>query len=665
MEETPAAPGTGPLAPGFNGIDPALMRDFITQLERAGQAIAEHAEAIRRELAAVDMPAASLAPVREIGGWAEEQLPRLRQRVETITATPAALLGGGLSGYREGTALTRAEALERGKDLGERFAGIDPDAFSLLGPYASDRMAAVVEELKAHQNDADFTASFFAALGPKGTRALGERLRRRLDDAEEAIGVAGKAFATAVAGGAAVPGFAAVVKAVERREALDDVADLLAHGRYPTGWLVGIAAPALLPGNRTGTATLGRLLNALGNNPAAARLAISSATDLAPVPASAKSPFGVLPASPRSWKALPTLAAFLKELGERAGRTPESAGGFGRMLAAASGAYDEPQGRHSREAAFFAYTVMTTADELRLDDATRPHLSEIAGSYAPEITLGADIGDADMTKDSALWATPTPFEPAAVPGLRGAFRLSPEDTFRFLTTFAATPRSRAPFEAGMGQLAERLLPQASRLVRDTGDVTALDNLFTVLGNVRGFELAAAVRVLKPVDEAVKDADDADSLILGTLMGGLGLVYPISLFARTWTALSTGVAAGDTYAPDPEEQVAKLHELDGAETLGRQYEIARLLMKQGFLPQTAPSGSVIADANGDLRPFHEIAKQGNAGMKALEQWFIDNGMGGQDKLSLGALSVALAGRFDGRKDPGFQRAGLYKSKLTTD
>ncbi|MER5627586.1 hypothetical protein ABT061_41855 [Streptosporangium sp. NPDC002544] len=665
MGETPAmAPGTGPLAPGFNGIDPELMRGFITDLERAGQAIAEHAEAIRRELAAVDLPAASLTQVREIGGWAEEQLPRLRRRVETITATPAMLLGGGLSGYQEGALLAPAEARRQGTDLGERFAGIDLDEFSVFGPYASDRMAALVEKLKAHRHDADFTASFFAALGTRGTRALGERLRRLADD-EEAVSVAGTAFATAVAGGAKVPGFARVVEAVEKADALDDVSDLLSHGRYPAEWLAGIVSPALLAGSGVGVTTLGRLMGALGNNPAAARLAISSATDLSPVPASVKSPFGVLSNSPQSWKARPALAAFLEALNERAGRTPESAAGFGRMLAAASGAYDEPQGKHSGEAAFFAYTVMTTADGWRLGDATRPHLSEIAGSYAPEITLGADIGDADMTKDSALRLTPGPFEPTTVPGLRGAFRLSPEDTFRFLTTFTATPQSRAPFETGMGALTERLLPEASRLVRSTKDVTALDNLFTVLGNVRGFELAAATRVLKPVDEAVKDADDAESLILGTVMGGLGLIHPISLFARTWTALSTGVAAGDTYSSDPEEEVAKLHEMDGAETLGRQYAVARLLMRQGFTPQVAPSSRAITDANGNLRPFSEIAKQGDVGMKVLEQWFIDNGMGASSELAFGQLSRRQARNFTGSKEIAFQRPSLYVNSLTTD
>ncbi|WP_031164230.1 hypothetical protein [Streptosporangium roseum] len=667
MGETPAVmPGTGPLAPEFNGIDPALMNDFIADLERAGKAIAEYGEAIRRELAAVDLSAPGIASIREIGGWAEEQLPRLRQRMETIEVMPAVLLGSKLEPYSEGALPAPAEAQRQGAELGKRVAAVDPEAFSLIGPYPTERLAALVNELKAHQSDPNFTAAFFAALGPAGTRKLGEKLRR-LEKADDALGIAGTALGAAVRGGPKVPGFAQVMGAVKKAGAKDieGFAELLNSGDYPDVWLAEIVAPMLAADSNVSGETLGKLLNALGNNPVAARLAISSVTNISPVPASAKTPFGMLPGSPQVWKARPDLAAFLKTLNERVHWQPEAAKGFGRMLAAASGAYDEAQGKHSQEAAFFAYTVMTSVDDLKLGDATRPHLSEIAGSYAAEIALGANIGDADMTKDSALRLTPGLFEPTTVPGLRGAFRLSPEDTFRFLTTFAGTAEARAPFEAGMGELTQRLLPEASRLAKSTEDVTALDNLFTALGNVRGFELAAAVRVLKPLDEEAESAKDAEDLLVGALMGVAGLVPPFSVYARTWTGICTGKAAYDTYGPQPEEKVEKLRELDGAETLGRQYAVAQLLMKQGFTPGTPPSDTAIADSNGNLRPFSEIAKRGDVGMKALEQWFIDNGMGAQNRMLPGGLSRLLADRFDGRKNFGYERAHLYKNGLTTD
>ncbi|GAA3443279.1 hypothetical protein Pve01_27580 [Planomonospora venezuelensis] len=676
MTETPSVPpGTGPLAPEFSGIDPALMNGFIAELEQAGQVIAEQAENIRRELTAVDLPAAGLAPIREIGGWTEQQLPRLRQRVATITAPMPELPGMssvGLRPYREASLLSPAEAQRQGTDLGKRFAAIDPDEFRLTGPYASDRIAAVLRELKAHQHDAVFTAAFFAALGPAGVRQVAAALRRLPGEKRpDALRAAGTAFATAISGGAKVPGFAAVLKAVEKAKAegaedMEAVATLLSHGDYPDVWLAGLVAPALRPGSRISGPTLAGLLNALGNNPAAARLAIGSAAEFGANPASPTLalPFGPLSPSPEKWDSRPELAAFLKGLNERAGRSAEGSDAFGRLLAAASGAYDEQDGEHSQEAALFAYTVMTAADGWSLNDATRIHLAEIAGSYATEITLGADLGDSDVAKGSAMQTTPGLFEWTPPPGLRGAFRLSPEDTFRFMTTFAGTSETRSPFDDGMDNLLHRMLPHASEMARSSGDVTALDNLFAALGNVRGFELAAAVRVLKPNDDGVEDAEDAESFLAGGTLGVLGLINPFSTIPRAWTALSTGVSAYYTYGRDPKMQVEEIQKLDGAETLARQYEAARLLMTQGFTPKVDPSGSIVGP-DGALRPFNEIVKQGKAGLQALDQWFVDNGMGRGDKFAFGQLSRRETQYFEGAKQPAFERARLYTDKLMTD
>ena len=119
----------------------------------------------------------------------------------------------------------------------------------------------------------------------------------------------------------------------------------------------------------------------------------------------------------------------------------------------------------------------------------RVHLAEIAGAYASEIAEGADLGDDNQLQPSA-------FGPVAsrIPGLSPAFRLSPADTYRFLTTFAATDTDLAPFEAGLGNLARRLVDHNVPLLRRTGDPTQLSAVFAALGNVRGFELAAAEAV---------------------------------------------------------------------------------------------------------------------------------------------------------------------------
>ncbi|GII01805.1 hypothetical protein Pta02_38130 [Planobispora takensis] len=677
MTESPSVPpGTGPLAPGFSGIDPALMNGFIAELERAGRVIAEQAENIRRELTAADLSAAGLAPVREIGGWAEQQLPKLRQRVATITAPGPempGMTGRGLRPYREASLLAPAEARRQGAELGRRFAAIDPDAFRLAGPYASDEIAVALGELEAHQHDAVFTAAFFAALGPAGIRHVTAALRRLPDDQRpDALGVAGTAFASAVGGGAEVPGFAEVMKAVEKTraedtEGMEAVAALLSHGDYPDVWLAGIAGLALGSGSRISGSTLAGLLNALGNNPAAARLAIGSAARFGPDPASRtlSLPFGPLPPLPDEWDGRPELAAFLEGLNERARKTPETAEVFGRLLAAASGAYDEKDGEHGREAAFFAYTVMTTADEWSLNDATRIHLAEIAGSYATEITLGADLGDADVAEDSAMRTTPGLFEWTPAPGLRGAFRLSPEDTFRFMTTFAGDADARLRFDEGMGEFLHRVLPYASDAAKSSGDVAALDDLFAALGNVRGTELAAAVRVLKPGDDGAEAAEDAESFLWGLGMGALGLVQPFASIPRTWTALSTGVSGYYTYGREVDEKVKKLLESDEAETLGRRRDMAQLLMEQGFTARTPPVG-VIADSDGGLRPFEDILKEGTEGVRAFDQWLVDNGMGKGDHLSLGEVAAKQADNFIGAKGNSYNRRSTYTSgQLTTD
>ncbi|WP_204044914.1 hypothetical protein [Acrocarpospora phusangensis] len=671
-ERSSVPPGTGPFAPEFAGIDAGLMNAFIGEMERAGQVIAEHAENIRRELAAVDLPAAGLAPIREIGGWAEQQVPRLRQRVAAITApVPSALgsFGTGLRPYRE-TTLAPAEARRRGTELGRRFSDVDPDEFRLIGPYASDRIAAVFADLAEHQHDAVFTAAFFAAIGPAGIRrVISDLWRLPEEDRAAARLTASTAFATAVGGGQDVPGFANALKAVEESkdaENTEALATLVSQGNYPDVWLADLVTPALSPDSGVGVLTLANLLNALGNNPGAARLAIGRAARLSPRPAppTLDLPFGRLPLFPEKWDDRPELAEFLQGLNDRAKGQRETSDAFGRLLAAASGTYDEQDGKHTQEAAFFAYTVMTSADEWRLNDATRIHMAEIAGSYATEITLGANLGDADMTKDSAMQVTPGLFEWTPPPGLRGAFRLSPEDTFRFMTTFAATPVTRQPFDVGMDALLHRFLPRASQLARSSEDPVPLDNLFSAMGNVRGFELAAAVRVLKPEDDDVDSAEKAESFLSGLALAVAGLVHPVTAIPRTWSALSAGVSAYYTYGRDPKVQVEDLEKLDGAETLARQYMAAQVLGEQGFAPVVPPTG-FLAGSDGGVRPFTEIVERGQSGLKVLDQWFIDNGMGKGDEFAFGQLSLRQARNFDGAKNPAFQRARLYTDKLTTD
>ncbi|MGI5486981.1 hypothetical protein [Microtetraspora malaysiensis] len=664
--------GTGPLAPDYVAIDPTLMDGFIANLGHARDVIGERTETIRRLLIANDLPAAALAPIGEVGQWIDEQLPELRKRSQTarmklpewsvgaLSRTPMASTPG-LVEYDETQILSPWEERRLGAELARRYLEIDHDA--LLDPSLGAKYQEIIDVLAAHHGHPGLAAEFFARLGPKRTLEMPHNLRRSLgsdESREAAVATLSRAFAAAFAAGAGVTGFAAVSGAVSNGGEKDDekagVRDLLSAGRFPTEWLVKTTPQVLHYQGGTRGAFLTPFLNALARNPEAARLAIGLATD-SPLPKNS-SPFPTARPDRR-----PDLATFLKDLNDRAMVDPGSAAAFGRLLASASGTYDERDGGHSEEAARFAFAVMTTVPGFSLAAQTRPHLAEIAGAYATEITEGADLSDDNQLLPSAFSRTES-----RVPGLTPAFRLSPEDTYRFISMFAGKAADRIPFESGMGDLARRLIDQGVPAMRRTGDATRLDNAFTALGNVRGFELAAAEKYAKALDDAAETQGKVQGWYRDFLLAVGGLTIPGGLTgAALWTALSTGISTVGTSTPDSESETGKLYKSTDAETLGRRHIIAQSLMDAGITPEispaeyqaTCPPGVAIADGNGKLRPFADILRSGNQGLRALDAWLIKSGMGKSKEMALGSLTDKISYAFEGSKTTSLARAKTYQ------
>jgi hypothetical protein len=498
---------------------------------------------------------------------------------------------------------------------------------------------------------------------------LPRRLRKGLQENDEtAIATVSRALGTAVSAGTDVEGFSAIRDALGSRaqnpEGQQAVGDLLSAGRFPTEWLAKVVVTQVFPPDDTLLASaLTPYLNALARDPEAARLAMSLATRDSPLPRDLLTRLSVFnpltPPGVRSIDNRPDLADFLKDLSSRASKDPSSADAFGRLLASASGAYDESDGEHSDVAARFAFTVITGVDGLEIAPPARIHLSEIAGAYATEITEGANLGDSNQLLPSAFGKVKS-----LIPGLNPAFRLSPEGTYHFIAAFADTEANRRPFDDGMGDLTRRLIAENVPIMLENKDSTRLDNVFAALGNVYGFELAAAEKSANAIDEAAAEASKDTSFELGTTLGLAGIGVPAGLAgAMFWTLLSAGVAAADTYKPDLESEAKKLRNADDVETLGRQHTIAQAMMDSGFAPKISPQeydaghppGIAIADGNGRLRPFSEIVKSGEIGLRSLDRWFINNGMGSGDKHSLGEGASEFAAVFDGRKARARSRA----------
>ncbi|MEZ0075350.1 DUF6571 family protein [Planotetraspora sp. GP83] len=685
----PATPGTGPLSPEFSGIDPDRMHQFINSLTHGHDVIRQETDAIRSLLSSVNVSATALNPVGEILAWLETELPTLRRRQATILASNdiTAWLPGVASGLvplDESAVLATSEAQRQGRALAERFTATNASDYGFpIGKTANDAFARLVAELNAHRNDADFVAAFFAALGAKGTLGLAEKLRAGMDDPEKAIDVVSRAFGTAVREGAGVPGFAAVryelvtgkapagaalepfsksaagpqppthAGFAELRDGQVPVSengerrlgDLLRAGEFPADWLAAVVSMHALGKKSTVNGTdLAGLLNALGNNSKAARTAISTAT-----------------------KEYGSLSKALSALNKKVGvwgtysnqpdmQMKEDSRGdaFGRMLAAASGAYDEKDGAHSAEAAMLAFQLMRELPKLDIQEPTRVHLAEIAGSYATEIVEGANLGDANRTQPSAFGPVKT-----IIPGLNPSFRLSPKDTYAFVKTFADSPEHIKPFEEGMGNLTNKIVNIAAK--KDHGASTEhLERAMRALGYVAGMQLMAEREVQGALDAEDQLRIKTQLFTYGLALGVGGLAIPGMGGQVLWLGVSTLTPPGLEGILTPDKtRVDALKENDRAAALARETWLANLLMSNGFKAQVPPTDArfshpPITGRDGKLLPFNEIAKNQKA-VKNFDNWLIANGSGGTDKTQLGEAQIALKIAFNGPRS-GVEDAG---------
>ncbi|MEZ7127741.1 DUF6571 family protein [Nonomuraea sp. AD125B] len=663
MSMTP--PGTGPLSPDYSGLDPELMERFITTFKSGGDRVGEEAGALRRILEQARLPTADLQPLAATLLWLDVKLPELRRRAQIARAANAITpWRAGLLPFDESRLLSQSEARKKGTELAERFRDAKSGAGPLMNRPHDEELAALIAELAAHRDDPDFTAAFFAGLGVDGTLAIAGKLRQGMRDPEKAIDVVSRAFGTAMRGGdvvsrghgersavftgSDVPGFAKLKNELARGPSLPgdrSLGWLLRAGDFPPEWLAKVVkAHALTPDSRLQGKEMAGYLAALGNNPAAARLAMAAVRkDGVP------------------------LLALLRDLTWRTRREassgPEPADAFGRMLAAAAGAYDEKDGAHSSESARFAFDLMRALPDLAnptpaerqqgirasdIDDAIRKHLAEIAGAYVTEITEGASLGDANRTQGSAFGSTVK----TVVPGLNPAFRLSPEATYAFVKLFASSPAIIAPFEEGMGKLTDRLMAAAARADGGRG-IEHLERAMKALGYTAGMQFAAERAVQGLLDERDKEFREQQLAKLGFLINLAGV--PVALQGQPlWIAATT--IAGSMLNDLTEVDKTRLDALDDKTrlaALARGRWLVDVLTAGGFKPQVPAADErfntpPIVDENGRLLPFEKIAQSKEA-LRNLNNWLIANGSGLTDKSRIGEATKQLDVMFRGAKD----------------
>jgi hypothetical protein len=664
-----ARDGSAGFPSGFSGIDPEEMTRLIRLLERGREDLAQVPARWRSMLAGFpEVDTGVLNRIAQIGGWIDEQIPQLERRRAAITAWNGPQ-SAGLRPYVESAFATPEEARRYGRSLAARLAAIKNPV----------HYKAVLAELAAHKYDPDVTAAFFAALGPEATKRLPLEVNRGDNELRaQQINDISDAFGTAISAGGNIDGFGKVRAAMlQPQDSVDDVrgiSKLVGHGRFAADWLAGVVQrqaldPIMFPGledhsiHDRDPVAFTLFLRALGNNPAAARLAIGGYSgDYTPagVPvAKLVSPTAVRAATAE----LPRLADVLRKLTAVTATDGAAANELGRAFAAAAGATDEADGQHTRDAAWFAFNLMTTMPGFKtqtdlgprgLPPELKPYLSQIAGSYATEITEGANLNDRNADAPNAFGDVDS-----VIPGLHPMFSLTPRATYDFLKTFADTDANMKPFNQGMADLAARLKAigvDIEKNRRPGDDSPGLERIMESLGSVAGLQLGAEEKVRGDLDN--QDARERRLLqqLISVEFSAIGFGTPEGVVNELlW---ETGLFGGEQSVGDaidhPGEvtRVDKLRNEDSLATLATHYDVVRSMLDYGYRIDVTPAEysaahTSIVDNSGQLLPYGELVKD-NTKMAAYRGWLRVNGMGGIHDSAFGQLSLRAAASLVGHR-----------------
>ncbi|PZG13431.1 hypothetical protein [Nonomuraea aridisoli] len=623
------------------------MDTFVAAMERACADVAEQTQAIRAELTRVGAGTLTLTPFAEIERWVRGQVPALRAR--------NAVIRGRLPGWTPGVVpydettmpfATPEQSRREGAAMGALYRRYVREAErGMSSPWPNDaagRFRKLIDRVLAHQDDPDFAAAFFGELGTAGTMALPKDVLDLFGpvatgippgpEEKEILGGFSRMFAAAGGADPPDPRFPKVMSDIERGgEGIDaeSLSWLVSEGAFPTQWLTTVARRHLRPTPTGRVDVTGRFLSALARNPTAAR---ASVTDLA-------------------------------GLSTQVSRDPVASAAFGRVLAAASGVYDEKDGAHSENAARFAFQVITQGPGLLKNDEMRKYFAEIAGSYATEFAASSAFLDTTSLQPSRFGH----FDDDLV-GTTPMFRLSLTDGYEFMKTFVDTDAHMEPFDKGMAALTQRLFEAGVRADRHLmafpppdrrQQQTAVEQVFARLGTVAGIQLAAMKSVRGTAD--LRDEEQAEGFgqVLDKGMDAGMLFLPTAgglPAAATWMFLSWGLKDGLEAAMKPDPRMPDVTEKELAHARAIHYEMAAGLIAHGYTSEDPPvefeppTDPLIADEHGGLRPYSEISADPRATMAFLD-WLKENGSVDDeaDRRTLGKVTAAASSRFAGDRE----------------
>ncbi|MFG1864211.1 hypothetical protein [Microbispora bryophytorum] len=631
----------------FCGIDPAAMNAMAADLRQASDRLTSFATDFEGLFRANGVSTTPLAQIAAIADWGRSQAPTLSERAELIKA----LNGSGDHAFARLPDALDSFAAGRGLGLmyGTDILTNPATSVETKGELAHQH----IKEIAALAEDPAAAAAFFATLPAKVRDALPNLLMNTgSKTAKQDLAAFSAALGAALRAPGGIPAFEKVKAEMLSRPGSRETAwnrlALLAGAKAPTSVRVAAARSLALDDfvknprqDRTGVGL--DETRTYGYSPDTVALALEV---LVGDGKAARAAFAQMGGAGVKLTQVEKMKRFL-DSSRSVASGYDIADAFGRVLATASGAYDEKDGAHSTEAAKFAFDVIREMPKLGVPEPMRTSMAEIAGSYATEFTEGANLSDANRTQPSA-------FEPVKtiVPGLNPVFRLSPKDAGEFVRTFADTAAHIKPFEEGMGNLTDRIVNAAAKM--DQGKSTDhLERAMRALGYVAGMQFATERDVQGKLDAEDQARVKAEMFAYGLGLGIVGLAVPGMAGQLLWLGVSSlsplGVEPGITPG---KSRVSGLDEKNHAAWMARETWLANILMSNGFTAKVPPndprlSNAPITGTDGKLLPYAEIAKNKEA-VRNFDNWLIANGSGGTNETQFGEAQTSLEERFAGAR-----------------
>lgn len=622
----------------FSGIDPQALNGMISSFSTDKESLHRAYNSYVHRFGRHSMDTAPLTKLHAIALWMDDQMPGLKRRYSLALGLEH---GGDIKHVVQvpEPVMSSAAAQAQAQALARQLSSITE-----LDGEGGDQYHSIAEQLKAHEDDPDFCSAFYAALDPPNLAVSLPSMMAATgsDTAPEDLEIYSKAFGAASRAPYPAPGFDKVKKLYTQP---------VPKGDYPAGWdrmammqygdfdskfLADASRAAVLDqlaedpdqdfrGTMTDAQQLGlpqdtvaMALGALGNNGPAAFTAFSQMGD---------------PKNPDLQTHLDGLFKYAKwdsDVQTNLGRAVDAGAGVTGHTDHQGNWHADPE-KHDDYQSTFAFCAMlaagNNADEIdkSFDGSAKQDLGRLAASY-PQEMLGSGSGLDQNITDSTL-GIPSPYTP--VVGTNPSFLLSPDDTYRFLKTFAAEDSYSAPYDEAMGNLQHDILVRAA-----TADATAVKNheqdpglyndAVQGFANVQRLEYDSELHVrggMDAADEANREALKRFLILGSEVVGEPELAYGATLAWRVgmFTAKEYG---GSAYVDQGEPRTEQLEDGNYERIMQSHYLMTSTLLEGGWQHTELPDD--LKGPDGKLASYEELAK--NNRLEEFDDWINEQRVG---------------------------------------